>query len=206
MKMNKKILIGCLTILAIVLGIIGVFKLNFNNEDKTVDNGNNNIMNQENNDSHDIAVIYFSATGTTRKVTTSLNSKLNSDLIEIAPKNKYTSSDLDYNDTNSRVSKEHNDSSTRPEIANDIDISKYNKIYLGYPIWWNDAPKIIYTFLDNYDLSSKKLYLFSTSAGSGIEASVNNIKRYNSNLNILNSKRFGSNFSDRELTEFINND
>lgn len=134
MKMNKKILIGCLTILAIVLGIIGVFKLNFNNEDKTVDNGNNNIMNQENNDSHDIAVIYFSATGTTRKVATSLNSKLNSDLIEIAPKNKYTSSDLDYNDTNSRVSKEHNDSSTRPEIANDIDISKYNKIYLGYPI------------------------------------------------------------------------
>ncbi len=152
-----------------------------------------------------MTVIYFSATGTTKKVAVSLSKALKSDLIEIIPKEKYTSSDLNYNDASSRVSKEHNDSNSRSAIENIIDVSKYDTIYLGYPIWWSDAPKIIYSFLDKYNLKNKKLFLFSTSASSNMTTSVNNIKNYQKDLNILNSRRFSSSFTKEDITDFVNN-
>lgn len=152
-----------------------------------------------------MTVIYFSATGTTKKVAVSLSEALKSDLIEIIPKEKYSSNDLNYNDSNSRVSKEHNDSNSRPAIENIIDVSKYDTIYLGYPIWWSDAPKIIYSFLDKYNLKNKKLFLFSTSASSNMTTSVNNIKNYQKDLNILNSRRFSSSFTKEDITDFVNN-
>lgn len=210
--MNKKVWLVLGGILALLLGLLGYFLLDNSKNNISKDNDNtienNNSLDNDLNkdiDTSKTVVIYFSATGTTKRVASSLSSKLGSDLVEIVPKEKYSASDLDYNNLGSRVSKEHEDTTSRPEIENKIDLDKYDTVYLGYPIWWSDAPRIIYSFLDNYDLSKKNLYLFSTSASSGISTSVNNIKNYQKDLNILGNRRFGSSFKDSEIEEFIKN-
>ncbi len=149
-------------------------------------------------------VLYFSATGTTKKVAEKIASKSNSDIIEIIPKQKYTSEDLDYN-SDCRSNKEQNDSNARPEIENKIDISKYDTIYLGYPIWWGTNPKIILTLLDTHDFSNKTIIPFCTSGSTGISESVNDLRKYDSKLNIKDGKRFSSSSSDKEINEFIEN-
>ena len=211
--MFKK-LIGVISVVIILmLGIVtfGVIKNNNQNSSNSngnqVDNDSINDKNQKGDTNQDtkVTVIYFSATGTTKKVAVSLSEALKSDLIEIIPKEKYSRNDLNYNDASSRVSKEHNDSNSRPAIENIIDVSKYDTIYLGYPIWWSDAPKIIYSFLDKYNLKNKKLFLFSTSASSNMTTSVNNIKNYQKDLNILNSRRFSYSFTKEDITDFVNN-
>ena len=211
--MSKKLMEIISIAIILMLGIVtfGVIKNNNQNSSNSngnqVDNDSINDKNQKGDTNQDtkVTVIYFSATGTTKKVAVSLSEALKSDLIEIIPKEKYSSNDLNYNDASSRVSKEHNDSNSRPAIANIIDVSKYDTFYLGYPIWWSDAPKIIYSFLDKYNLKNKKLFLFSTSASSNMTTSVNNIKNYQKDLNILNSRRFSSSFTKEDITDFVNN-
>ena len=148
-------------------------------------------------------VIYFSATGTTKNIATRIADKLASDIIEIVPKEKYTSADLNYN-SDCRANREQNDSSARPEIENEINIDEYDTIYLGYPIWWGTNPKIILTLLDTYDFTGKTIIPFCTSGSTGIEGSVNNLRNYNSKLNIKDGKRFSSNDSDDTILAFIN--
>ena len=105
-------------------------------------NKKNKETNQvENVEKNKTAIIYFSATGNTKKIANYIKEETSGDLIEIEPKEKYTSEDLDYND-DCRANKEQNDDKARPEIANNIDVDKYDTIYLGYPIWWGDVPKI----------------------------------------------------------------
>ena len=149
-------------------------------------------------------VIYFSATGTTKSIATRIANKLNSDIIEIVPKVKYTSDDLNYN-SDCRANREQNDNSARPEIENEISIDEYDTIYLGYPIWWGTNPKIILTLLDTYDFTGKTIIPFCTSGSSGIEGSVNNLRNYNSKLDIKDGKRFSANDSDDDILDFINN-
>ncbi len=164
---------------------------------------------QKNNKKEDIisngnsVVIYFSATGTTKKIAERIANLSKSDLIEIVPEEAYTSKDLDYNN-DCRANREQNDSKARPKIKNSIDISKYDTIYLGYPIWWGTNPKIILTLLDSYDFSGKTIIPFCTSGSSGIENSVSNLRSYKSSLNIKDGKRFSSNSSDDEIKKFIN--
>lgn len=211
--MSKKLMEIISIVIILMLGIVtfGVIKNNNQNSSNSngnqVDNDSINDKNQKGDTNQDtkVTVIYFSATGTTKKVAVSLSEALKSDLIEIIPKEKYSRNDLNYNDASSRVSKEHNDSNSRPAIENIIDVSKYDTIYLGYPIWWSDAPKIIYSFLDKYNLKNKKLFLFSTSASSNMSTSVNNIKNYQKDLNILNSRRFSYSFTKEDITDFVNN-
>lgn len=211
--MSKKLMEIISIVIILMLGIVTFAIIKNNNQNSSnsngnqVDNDNINDKNQKGDTNQDtkVTVIYFSATGTTKKVAVSLSEALKSDLIEIIPKEKYSSNDLNYNDASSRVSKEHNDSNSRPAIENIIDVSKYDTIYLGYPIWWSDAPKIIYSFLDKYNLKNKKLFLFSTSASSNMTTSVNNIKNYQKDLNILNSRRFSSSFTKEDITDFVNN-
>lgn len=211
--MSKKLMEIISIVIILMLGIVtfGVIKNNNQNSSNSngnqVDNDSINDKNQKGDTNQDtkVTVIYFSATGTTKKVAVSLSEALKSDLIEIIPKEKYSRNDLNYNDASSRVSKEHNDSNSRPAIENIIDVSKYDTIYLGYPIWWSDAPKIIYSFLDKYNLKNKKLFLFSTSASSNMTTSVNNIKNYQKDLNILNSRRFSYSFTKEDITDFVNN-
>lgn len=149
------------------------------------------------------AIIYFSTTGTTRTIAEYIKNYTNGDLIEITPKEKYTSSDLDYGNNDSRANKEQNNTNARPEIENKIDISNYDVIYLGYPIWWGDVPKIILTFLDNNDLTGKKVIPFSTSHSSGMQTSLNTLKNYNNNIKWLDGKRFSSSSSQNEVNDWI---
>ena len=102
-----------------------------------------------------VIVVYFSRTGNTRPLAEYIKDELNADIYEIEAKVPYTEDDIKYY-TDCRADREQNDRSARPEIAGELpDFSKYNTIYLGYPIWYGQAPKIIYTFLEGVDLSGK---------------------------------------------------
>lgn len=116
-----------------------------------------------------ILVAYFSATGTTKKVATELAKAAGAELFEIVPKQKYTAADLNWMDKSSRSSIEMNDPGSRPEIAEKVqNLSDFDVIFVGFPIWWYKAPTIINTFFESYDFSDKKIVLFATSGGSGL--------------------------------------
>ena len=122
-------------------------------------------------------VAYFSASGITAGVAEKLAKEANADIYEIKPAVPYTKADLNWMDKTSRSSIEMSDHNSRPEIADkNADISKYDTIYLGFPIWWYIAPTIINTFLDSYDFSGKKIILFVTSGGSGFGKTLINLK------------------------------
>lgn len=113
-------------------------------------------------------VAYFSATGTTAKAAKHLSDALNADLFEIIPEQPYTASDLNWNSSSSRSSVEMNDPASRPAISGiPADLDAYDTIYLGFPIWWYQAPRIIQTFLENCELNGKTMIPFATSGGSG---------------------------------------
>lgn len=113
-------------------------------------------------------VAYFSASGVTAKVAGKLASALGADIYEIKPEAKYTKADLNWMNKKSRSSVEMNDKSFRPAIVTgDVDVSGYDTIYLGFPIWWYVAPTVINTFLKTYDFTGKKIVLFATAGSSG---------------------------------------
>ena len=157
---------------------------------------------EEVNSNSNSVVIYFSATGNTEKIAKRIAKQANSDIIEIVPKDKYEDKDLDYNN-DCRANKEQNNPKARPKIKNKIDISKYDVIYLGYPIWWGTNPKIILTLLDTYDFTDKVIFPFCTSGSSDISGSVSDLRNYNSKLNIKDGKRFASNSSEHEIIDFV---
>ena len=116
-----------------------------------------------------VLVAYFSATGKTKETALKLSSLINADVYEIKPVNPYTKADLNWMDKKSRSTLEMKDKSSRPEIIKgDIDISQYDKILIGYPVWWYTAPTIINTFLESYDFSGKEIIIWATSGGSGL--------------------------------------
>ncbi|MBQ9625148.1 MAG: flavodoxin [Clostridia bacterium] len=122
-------------------------------------------------------VAYFSASGVTKEAAQKVSNAANADIYEIEPKVPYTSADLNWLDKKSRSSVEMKDKSFRPEIADKkIDISGYDVIFIGFPIWWYVAPTIINTFLEAHDFSGKKIVLFATSGGSGFGKTVEELK------------------------------
>ena len=124
-----------------------------------------------------ILVAYFSASGVTKKVAEKLAALVNADIHEIKPKVPYTKADLNWMDKKSRSSVEMNDKTFRPEIVKeDLNLSSYDTILLGFPIWWYVAPTIINTFLESYDFAGKKIALFATSGGSGFGNTVKELK------------------------------
>lgn len=118
-------------------------------------------------------VAYFSASGTTAETAKRLAEAAGADLYEIRPAVPYTKADLNWMDKKSRSTVEMHDPSFRPELADrDADIAVYDRIYLGFPIWWYVAPTIINTFLESYDFKGKEIILFATSGGSGFGSTV----------------------------------
>ncbi len=151
-----------------------------------------------------ILVAYFSCTNHTENVAQKIADVTGGTLYEIIPAEPYTDADLNYNDNSSRSSEEQNDDLARPAISNMvINMESYEFIYLGYPIWWGKAPKIIYTFLESYDFSNKIIAPFCTSGGSGINQSVENLKRLYSGATWLNGNRFSSSVSQEEVENWI---
>ena len=174
-----------------------------NNTNNSIINNNTQNQNQTKTDetsSKKVAVVYFSATGTTKSVAEYIKDAANADIFEIIPKQKYSSSDLNWNDNSSRSTKEQNDKNARPEIQNNIDVSSYDVIFIGYPIWWGDTPRIIQTFMENYDLKGKTMIPFCTSGGTGISTSENTLKSY-SGINWISGKRLGT--SQSEVTNWV---
>lgn len=122
-------------------------------------------------------VAYFSASGTTAARAKLLAQAAGADLYQIRPAVPYTMEDLNWQDKQSRSSIEMSNKNSRPELADkDADISAYDTIFVGFPIWWYIAPTIINTFLESYDFSGKKIVLFATSGGSGFGETVNNLR------------------------------
>lgn len=134
-------------------------------------------------------VAYFSASGVTKKVAEMISEVSGYELYEIKPKQAYTKADLNWMDKNSRSSVEMKDKKFRPEIiTKDIEMSDYDEIILGFPIWWYVAPTIINTFLEVYDFSGKKITLFATSGGSGFGNTVSELKLSAPNADIVEGK------------------
>lgn len=149
-------------------------------------------------------VAYFSCSGETKKVAIGISKLVNGDIYEIEPEIPYTSNDLDWQDKKSRSTIEMEDKDSRPKIKNKLDnMDEYSTIYLGFPIWWYVAPRIINTFLESYDLSNKKIVLFCTSGGSSIDNSYNELKKLY-DLNLVCGERLGSYNSLEDLENFIN--
>ncbi len=149
-------------------------------------------------------VVYFSRTGTTKPFAENIAKITNSDIYEIKAAVPYTDADINYNNNNSRANREQNDSNARPEIAGDmIDLSQYDTIYLGYPIWWGTIPRIINTFIDTYDLSGKTIMPFCSSHSTGISASVNAIRQHCPNSDVKDGLRGAGETSENEIKNWI---
>ncbi len=201
--MNKKIIITIICILAIIIGIACYFIFMGKNNKTNINTENNkNITDNNKTNNSKIGIMYFSATGNTEKIAKYIKEETNGDLIEIIPKEKYTSEDLAYNN-DCRANREQQDENARPEIENSIDIIKYDTIFLGYPIWWGDVPKIILTFIDNNNLDGKVVIPFCTSGSTGILQSENTLKTYNKNMNLQSGRRFSSSANKEEISSWI---
>lgn len=127
---------------------------------------------------HKVLVAYFSATGTTARAAETVARTTEGDLFAIEPEQAYTAADLDWNDESSRSTREMKDAAARPALkTTDKDLSAYDVVFIGYPIWWNEAPRIVNTFVEAYDLKGKRLVPFATSGGSGVSNSVEALRK-----------------------------
>lgn len=152
-----------------------------------------------------ILVAYFSATNTTEGVAEHIANGLSADLYEIVPEKPYTDADLNYSDNNSRSTLEMNDPSARPAISGSVEnMEQYDIVFIGYPIWWGDAPRIVSTFMESYDFSGKTIVPFCTSGGSGIGSSVSNLEQLTSGAVWLDGRRLSGSDSQDTVMEWVN--
>ncbi len=153
---------------------------------------------------NNILISYFSASGTTKKVAEDISMIVNGDLFSIEPASPYTNADLNWQDKSSRTTIEMSDKNCRPEIKNKVeDIEKYDKIILGFPVWWYTAPRIINTFLEENNLEGKSIYVFVTSGGSSFAGSLKDLKESYPNLNFISGKTFNDMVLTKDIKEWI---
>ena len=145
-------------------------------------------------------VAYFSASGVTAKVAQTLAEAIGADIFEIAPKIPYTEADINWMDEKSRSTIEMKDPTSRPEIESKRDnMSEYDTIFVGFPIWWYVASTIINTFLESYDLTGKTIIPFATSGTSGMGKTNERLATSCKGAKLLEGKRFDSRVSGKEL-------
>lgn len=150
-----------------------------------------------------VLVAYFSASGVTGKVAANLAKAIGADLYEIAPEIPYTNADLNWMDKKSRSSVEMNDRSSRPAIGTKVDdMSTYDTVFVGFPIWWYREPSIIDTFAESYDFSGKTIVPFATSGGSGLGDTTKNLKAICPGANIVEGQRFAASVSESDLKKW----
>ena len=187
------------------------------NDTSTSSQGNDNVQTgnslsteAENGDSAEstepeILVAYFSATNNTAGIAADIAESLDADLYAITPAEAYTAADLDYNNDNSRTSIEMNDPDSRPAIGGDSveNMADYNIVFIGYPIWWGQAPRIISSFMESYDFSGKTIVPFCTSGSSDIGSSAANLQTLTVDAVWLAGQRFSSNASHDSIVEWL---
>ena len=152
----------------------------------------------------DVLVVYFSATGTTKDIAEKIAAITDADLYEIKAAQEYTEADLDWNDSNSRTTLEQDDKSVRPEIASDpVSLEGYTTIYIGFPIWWGEEPRIMDTFVESYSFDGITMIPFCTSSSSGIGRSGQNLAENAGSGNWLDGQRFGAGAPETEIQSWI---
>ena len=150
-------------------------------------------------------VAYFSASGVTKRLASTLAKAVNGDLFEIVPEVPYTDADLNWMDKNSRSTLEMKDKSSRPAVASKVEnMAEYGTVFVGFPIWWYTAPTIIKTFLEQYDLSGKTVIPFATSGGSGMGKTNKDLAPSCKGAVLEDGKRFAANASEAELSAWAN--
>ena len=213
--MNKKLIIGIIVVL-IVLGIIWCAQIikkpkeNISNSNISEMEKNGTNMNIENNtntstENKKVLVVYYSAQNHTKAVAEKIAANLNADIFEIVPENVYTSEDLNWSNSNSRVSKEHNDESLRDVKLKSTKVDSwgnYDTILIGYPIWWGIAAWPVNTFLKDNDFTGKTVIPFCTSSSSGMGQSGKNLETMANGGTWLEGRRFSSSVSDSVIKEW----
>ena len=149
-------------------------------------------------------MVYFSATGNTKALAERIAKILGADIYEIEPQEPYTKEDLNYNDRSTRATKEQNDSAARPAIAGEeISLKPYTTIFLGYPIWWGEAPRILDTFVEQYSFGDIMIVPFCTSGSSSIGSSAKNLEKHANGGLWTGGARLDRNISDADLEAWV---
>lgn len=134
-------------------------------------------------------IAYFSVSGVTKRAAEQLACLTGADLYEIRPEKPYSREDLDWRNKQSRSSLEMMDPSSRPPLAQSVpDVSSYDMVYIGFPVWWGVAPRQVNTFIESAHLEGKPVYIFATSGGSGIDYALNDMKKNYPSLDIRGGK------------------
>lgn len=151
-----------------------------------------------------VLVTYFSASGVTARKAREIADILGADVYEIAPKQKYTSADLDWMNKRSRSTVEMEDKNARPALLNDVpELAGYDTILIGFPVWWYTAPRIINTFLESADYSGKAIYAFATSGGSGVDKCVKDLQREYPELDIRSGRLWNGRISAADVESLL---
>ena len=149
-------------------------------------------------------VAYFSCTGTTKRAALALAEAIGSDVYEIVPKQPYTDADLNWTDKHSRSSVEMKDPDARPEISGKAEgMENYRTVFLGFPIWWYVAPRIVNTFLESYDFTGKTVIPFCKSSSSGLGQSGQLLAAMAGEGNWQEGHRFRSGASQSDVTSWL---
>lgn len=155
--------------LSVLLSVVGMATATFAQQKQDMNSKQSN---------HKVLVAYFSATGTTARAAQKVAAATGGELYAITPAQPYTDADLDWNDKQSRSSVEMSDPKARPSLGGKrLDVSVYDVVFIGYPIWWDLAPRIINTFIESHDLKGKTVVPFATSGSSSITGSAAALKR-----------------------------
>lgn len=177
-----------------------------NDKETTVqaDETKENTPAKDDSESGKSLVVYFSETGNTKGVAEKIAAVIDADTYEILAAQPYSDDDLDYNNEDSRATKEQNDKTVRPEIGSEkLDLSAYDTIYLGYPIWWGQAPRIMDTFVESYDFTGKTVIPFCTSGSSNIGTTGDDLGANAGSGNWLKGKRFAGGTTQAEVEEWL---
>ena len=218
--MNKSVLGLIIAIIVIIVAVAGFavyknvntnnnFKENVNDEENTNMLATENTIGAENNNTtnskNKILVVYFSAQNHTKSVAEKIAKNLNADIFEIVPEDVYTSDDLNWNNSNSRVSKEHNDESLRNVKLKNTKVNnweEYDTVLIGYPIWWGIAAWPVNTFVKENNFEGKTVIPFCTSASSSLGQSGELLQKEANSGNWKEGHRFSSSASDSDIQKW----
>lgn len=214
----KKVVLVIIAAVIVLVGVFAIYYLSQNKDENKTNNENfetsENIENTENsndinndtlNESKKYLVVYYSAQNHTRNVAKKIAENLNADIFEIVPKAEYTSEDLNWNNENSRVSKEHANESLRNIELKTTKVNNwesYDTVIIAYPIWWSIAAWPVNTFVKANDFSNKTVIPVCTSASSGIGQSGKLLEKEVNSGKWLEGHRFSSNATDAEITKW----
>lgn len=229
----KKVVIGIIIAIVIIAFGNGAYFILNSDKQKDVDNTNKNVLslnnernvvkeeNTTNNSDNEISkneetentstgektlVVYYSAQSHTKAVSEKIADKIGADIFEIVPKEIYTSDDLDWTDSNSRVSKEHDDESLRNiKLEKDTvdNWDEYDTVLIGYPIWWGIAAWPVDTFVKANDFNGKRVIPFCTSTSSGLGQSGKLLEREANGGDWEDGHRFKSNPTDSDINDWL---